>query len=329
MSRGGAAPTTFKLRSGKNKSYTEGLVVGLYGFNEKHDNMQHIKVTDNQNIQVESMELDFNGYAQVLLDTSGAAAVLADSTITPVQDPERRNGWCFTNSVAGTKYNLYYFNGAEELITLGDVSSVYTKMFIDQKPDNSVMPFMQIYTKPTGVGDAGPFYHSRITYEYDASDGVVGIGESMVFYAINEPKKAWSERKLEFTSKLVLGDGLPDEEVLYMVVGSNTAATTGGVRHCISLLGFNSGSGIQRNLNLVTQAEADGVGLATEAKQDVMITDLTSIDSKLIRGDDENRPDALEVSLYARHPNANDLGLLHMTNGHNLKVSIEEPMFQD
>ena len=54
---------------------------------------------------------------------------------------------------------------------------------------------------------------------------MVGIGESMIFYAINEPKKAWSERKMQFTSKSVLGDGLPDEEVLYMVVGSNTAGT--------------------------------------------------------------------------------------------------------
>jgi len=52
--------------------------------------------------------------------------------------------------------------------------------------------------------------------------------------------------------------------------------------------------------------------------------ELTSIDNKLIRGDDENRSDALEVSLYARHPNNTDLGLLHMTAGHNLKVSIEE-----
>lgn len=51
---------------------------------------------------------------------------------------------------------------------------------------------------------------------------------------------------------------------------------------------------------------------------------LFSIDNKLIRGDDENRVDALEVSLYARHPNNTDLGLLHMTAGHNLKVSIEE-----
>jgi hypothetical protein len=52
--------------------------------------------------------------------------------------------------------------------------------------------------------------------------------------------------------------------------------------------------------------------------------ELVSIDDKLIRGDDENRADALEVSLYARHPNNTDLGLLHMTAGHNLKVSIEE-----
>ena len=334
-------PTNFKIREGKEQSYSAAQIVGIYGYNEATDRMQHIKVSDNQNIQVESMELDFNGFAQVLLDTSGATAVLADSTITPVQDPERRPGWCFTNTSAGTKYNLYYFNGAEELITLGDVSSVYTKMFIDQKPDNSVMPFFQIYTKPTGVGDAGPFYHSRITYEYDASDGVVGIGESMIFYAINEPKKAWSERKLQFTSKSVLGDGLPAEEVLYMVVGSSTGATTGGVRHCISLLGFNSGTGIQRNLNLVTQAEADGVGLATEAKQDTQITELQiiaadttntaantfSIDSKITTGNDLTLTEAQQVLVYGEvtsGPGAGELHPIHITNNGDVEVEIAD-----
>jgi hypothetical protein len=334
-------PTNFKIREGKEQSYSAAQIVGIYGYNEATDRMQHIKVSDNQNIQVESMELDFNGFAQVLLDTSGATAVLADSTITPVQDPERRPGWCFTNTSAGTKYNLYYFNGAEELITLGDVSSVYTKMFIDQKPDNSVMPFFQIYTKPTGVGDAGPFYHSRITYEYDASDGVVGIGESMIFYAINEPKKAWSERKLQFTSKSVLGDGLPAEEVLYMVVGSSTGATTGGVRHCVSLLGFNSGTGIQRNLNLVTQAEADGVGLATEAKQDTQITelqiiaadttniaaDVSGINGKITSGNDLTLTSAQQVLVYGEvtsGPGVGELHPIHVTNNGDVEVEIAD-----
>lgn len=341
-------PTNFKLREGKEQSYTAATIVGIYGYNEATDRMQHIKVSDNQNIQVESMELDFDGYAQVLLDSSAGAAVLADSTITPEIDPEGRGGWCFANSVAGTKYNLYYFNGAEEPLALGDVSSVYSKMYIDQKPDNSVMPFFQIYTKPTGVGDAGPFYHSRITYQYDASDGVVGIGESMIFYAINEPKKAWSERKLQFTSKSVLGDGLPDEEVLYLVVGSNSAATTGGVRHCVNLLGFNSGSGIQRNLNLKTSESTDSTGLATEAKQDTQITelqiiaadttntaantlstavDVSGINGKITSGNDTTLSAAQQVLVYGEvtsGPGTGELHPIHITNAGDVEVEIAD-----
>lgn len=341
-------PTQFKIRTGKNKSYTEAQIVGLYGYNEDSDNMQHIKSTNQNNLQVQEMSLDFNGYGQVLLDSSAATAVLTDSTITPEVDPEGRGGWCFANSVAGTKYNLYYFNGAEEPLALGDVSSVYSKMYIDQKPDNSVMPFFQIYTKPTGVGDAGPFYHSRITYEYDASDGVVGIGESMIFYAINEPKKAWSERKMQFTSKSVLGDGLPDEEVLYMVVGSNTAATTGGVRHCVNLLGFNSGSGIQRNLNLKTSESTDSTGLATEAKQDTQITelqiiaadttntaantlstaaDVSGINGKITSGNDFTLSAAQQVLVYGEvtsGPGTGELHPIHITNAGDVEVEIAD-----
>tara|TARA_R110001606_G_scaffold30054_1_gene93346 strand:- start:12 stop:1589 length:1578 start_codon:yes stop_codon:yes gene_type:complete len=343
-------PTNFKLREGKEQSYTAATIVGIYGYNEATDKMQHIKVSDNQNIQVESMELDFDGYAQVLLDSSAATAVLADSTISAEIDPEGRGGWCFANSVAGSKYNLYYFNGAEEPLALGDVSSVYSKMYIDQKPDNSVMPLFQIYTKPTGVGDAGPFYHSRITYRYDASDGVVGIGESMIFYAINEPKKAWSERKMQFTSKSVLGDGLPDEEVLYMVVGSNSAATTGGVRHCVNLLGFNSGSGIQRNLNLKTSESSGGgsAGAATEAKQDTQITelqiiaadttntaantlstaaDVSGINGKITTGAETTLSQAQQVLVYGEvtsGPGTGELHPIHITNAGDVEVEIAD-----
>ena len=332
-------PTNFKIREGKEQSYSAAQIVGIYGYNEATDRMQHIKVSDNQNIQVESMELDFNGFAQVLLDSSAATAVLADSTISAEVDPEGRGGWCFTNSVAGSKYNLYYFNGAEELITLGDVSSVYTKMYIDQRPDISVMPFFNIYTKPTGIGDAGPFFHSRITYEMNASDGVVGIGESMIFYAINEPKKAWSERKLQFTTKSVLGDGLADEEVLYMVVGSNSGATTGGVRHCVNMAGFNSGSGIQRNLNLKTSASTDSTGSATEAKQDTQITELqgistdttaisadaTAINGKITSGADTTLAAAQQVLTYGEvtnGPGAGELHPLHISQAGDLQVEI-------
>jgi hypothetical protein len=78
-------------------------------------------------------------------------------------------------------------------------------------------------------------------------------------------------------------------------------------------IGVTSNGYIETNLNV----SGNSHGLALEST-------LSSVDNKLIRGDDENRPDALEVSLYARHPNNVDLGLLHMTAGHNLKVSIEE-----
>ena len=113
-----------------------------------------------------------------------------------------------------------------------------------------------------------------------------------------------------------------------MAFSSDSGASQDAVNVTVNLLGFDDTS-ICRNLNLISESSLTGG--ATEAMQQlqldqetVIATNTTSIDNKLVRGDDENVTDALEVSLYARHPTSNDLGLLHMTNGHNLKVSIEE-----
>ena len=71
-------------------------------------------------------------------------------------------GWNLTNSVAGTKFNLRFFDGSYQTVTLGQIQSVYFKGFINKNTETASMPFIHIYTKPTGVGDAGGFYHSRI-----------------------------------------------------------------------------------------------------------------------------------------------------------------------
>ena len=276
---------------------------------------------------IEAQKLDKDGFSQVLLSSAGGTAVKADTTCVVQNDPENRDGWNLTNSVAGTKFNLYYFNGAQETMTLGDINSVYFKGFINVNTETNSMPFIHIYTKPTGVGDQQPWYHSKIDYLYN-NDNTIGIGEECIFYGEGLPTTKFNNRKIQLNNKVVNGDGLPSEEVLYLAVSSDSSATINAMNVTLNILGFNTSS-IIRNLNLVD--DDDKTGIATEAQQilqldqeTVTATNTSSIDSKLVRGDDENIASALEVSLYARHPTGPDLGLLHMTNGHNLKVSIEE-----
>ena len=277
-------------------------------------------------------ELNRDGFGQVQLGSPGGTAVLADSTITPTVDTDARDGWLFQNTVAGTKYNLYFFGGAEETLLLKDIASIYARVTVDRYPDASVMPYLQIYTKPTGVGDAGAFYHSRLTYTWDGYD-TVGLGEEIVFWANRRPVRGFSNRHLELKTLTTLGDGGADEEILYIVCASDSAATTGAVRHLINRLGFNTyennefpALNIERCLFLATAAAGAG-NPATEDKQDDIITELKSIDGKMSQGNDFTLSEAQQVLVYGEvtsGPGTGELHPIHITNSGDIEVEIAD-----
>ena len=192
------------------------------------------------------------GKAKILFENR--APIVADSTGTFTRDVNERDGWFYTNSSAGTKFNLYYFDGMQETITLGQIKSLWARISIDNfQGDRGNIPFFSVYTKPTGIGDAGAFYHSRINYEFN-DDEHIGVGEECVFYSLQEPEESRDNRKVRLNLKQVMGDGLPAEEILFITLQSNTGASAGQVQCLISNLGFQaekSGVKIHRDFNLI------------------------------------------------------------------------------
>ncbi len=301
------------------------------------------KVTKSNNAIDESLknvsgrELNFNGYAQVLLTSAGGTSVKADTDCVVQEDPEHRMGWNLTNSVGGTKFNLYYFNGNQEIVTLRQLQSVYFKAFINVNSETASMPFIHVYTKPTGSGDAGSFYHSKIDYEYD-NDNIIGIGEECVFYGEGKPKTKFTNRHIQLNNKTVTGDGLLDEEILYLVVSSNSGASQDAVNVTFNVLGMDANAGnigtfdVYRNLVLVS--ESNLVGRATEAKQDDMITELKDIDSttksidgKISKGNDFTLSQAQQVLVYGEvtsGPGTGELHPIHITNAGDVEVEIAD-----
>ena len=242
-------------------------------------------------------------FAQVLLTSAGGTAVKADTDCTVQEDSEHRIGWNLTNAVAGTKFNLYYFNGTQEVITLGAITSIYARAFINVNSENPSIPFFHIYTKPTGVGDAGPWYHSKIDYSYDFKN-TIGIGEECIFYGIKPPTNSFSNRHIQFKTKTVTGDGEDDEEILYMAFSSDSGASQDAVNVTANLLGFDDTS-ICRNLNLISESSLTGG--ATEVMQQlqldqetVIATNTSSINTKITVGDDDQLTEAQQVCVYAR-----------------------------
>ena len=225
-----------------------------------------------------------DGFSQVLLTSAGGTAIKADTTALVQNDLENREGWNVVNNVAGTKFNFYFFGGANEVITLGQVQSVYWKGFVNVNTEFSSMPFIHIYTKPTGIGDAGPFYHSKITYEYN-NDNTIGIGEECVYYGKATPSTPFNNRKVALNNVITEGDGGDAEEVLYMVVASNSIAAQDAVNNTINLMGFNTAL-VKRNLVLATEktqvvSVSNNTDPANATNQDEANASLSSIDGKI------------------------------------------------
>jgi len=201
-----------------------------------------------------------DGYAQVLLTSAGGTAVKADTTCVVQKDTENRTGWNCVNSVAGTKFNFYIFNGLEENFRLDEINSVYWRGYVNRYTGVSSVPFLQIYTKPQGAGDGGAFFRTRINYTYNpALDDVVGIGEEIVYYGENLPDMTFTNRKVKLSSKVVLGPNQGSEEVLFVVVASDSGATVDTMNSTVNLVGFNN-TKVRRNFNLLTSANEISVG---------------------------------------------------------------------
>ena len=161
----------------------------------------------------------------------------------------------------------------KEVLTLGAVRSIYARAFINVNSETSSIPFFHIYTKPTGIGDAAPWYHSKIDYTYDGSD-IIGIGEECIFYGYEPPTSSFSNRHIEFKTKTITGDGEDDEEILYMAFGSDSGASQDAVNITTNLLGFDTKS-ICSNLNLISESSLTGG--ATEAMQQLQLDQETVI----------------------------------------------------
>jgi hypothetical protein len=179
--------------------------------------------------------------------------IWADSNPAPIEDKSRRDGWFYQNIELNDKMNLYFFDGNQETFTIGDLKYLYCKMFIDNWGNNvRNLPFLQIYTKPTGVNDIS-FFHSRISYEMTTTIPKLGMGEECYFFGKNIPadnEKWFSNRSIQMKDKIVLGEGFDNEEILFMALATDSGADLLGINICIQELGFSFGES-KRKLELI------------------------------------------------------------------------------
>ena len=187
----------------------------------------------------------------ILLTSPSGVGFYADTMPIPTTDTNNSPGWLFTKTAGTEKFNYYCYSQGSKPITLGHLRSVHFSGAVDNYVSNASVPFFVVYTKPTGVGDAGLWYHSKVAYAI-SNVADIQLGELCYFYGGEKPTDITSSYRHIFLNNIIIeGDALPAEEILYMSVHSDSGAAD-TTKILISDMGFETNNGnIKRNIILV------------------------------------------------------------------------------
>ena len=172
----------------------------------------------------QSKAKNHNGF--VKLGSTESALVYAGTLPIPTADNNSRDGWLFTKTAGAEKFNYYIYGQGSHPITLSQLHNVFFSGAVDNYVTGASVPFVVVYTKPTGAGDAGAWYHSKVAYTIGNNHiNNIQLGELCFFTCINQPKNIPNNyRNINLSNKILTGDGLGTEEILTISIHSDSGA---------------------------------------------------------------------------------------------------------
>ncbi len=163
--------------------------------------------------------------AEVKRSSTEGTMVIAGTLPVPTADTNGRDGWLYKKTSGAEKFNYYLWSQGSKALRLKDLRSVYMVASVDTYTDVTSVPFVVIYTKPTGVGDFDTWYHSRIAYTIHDQSTNIMLGEKVQFYTHQVlPTDNYGFRQISLPIEIKDGDALADEEILYITLHSDSSA---------------------------------------------------------------------------------------------------------
>ena len=190
---------------------------------------------------------------QVKSTSAGIASVIGGEE-APIDDDNGREGWGFNKiAVGASKFNWYFYGAGNTLTTIGDLKSISCIISIDAYSAVNSLPFLIVYSKPTGVGDAS-WYKSSITYQLSAGEKI-HLGEEIQAWSGVKPTKQSDRRMVEFNavSTNTLGVDTSIEELYSIAIHSDSGSAV-GTKMLVKQVGFDLYTGenkIERRINLI------------------------------------------------------------------------------
>lgn len=200
-------------------------------------------------------EIIYENNDKILRTSALGIAVYADSSPSPILDLDQRKGWLFHKLLENTdKFNYYIYSNtaSNKLFELKDLKSLYMVCNIDTYTNTASVPFIIIYTVPTGVNDAGLWYHSRITYHLDLNTEQVLAGEPVNLFIDEKPHLRNNNRYIKLKNKIISGDGLENEPILTIALHCDSSSPI-NTKILVSDAGytFNTINKISKNIEFV------------------------------------------------------------------------------
>ena len=216
---------------------------------EAHAIIHNHHVECNQNLKNLVHKTKLVNQDKVKLTSPTAVSVYQDST-PPIADEDDRDGWLFKKVAAADKFNYYVYATGSHPLPLSSLNNVSMTCHIDTFTNSSSIPFIVVYTKATGTGDAGSWYKSRIAYALSSTNKVLA-GEPVNLYCLNNPDLNNGCRDMELTSVITLGTADPSEEILTITAHSDSASPI-NTKILVSHIGYKLNNEITRNIALIS-----------------------------------------------------------------------------
>ena len=142
------------------------------------------------------------------------AQVYSDTLPIPTIDINR-GGWFYSKQASNADKFNYYFYGHNPLSTMlvSEITNFWAVITVYTFVNAQSVPFLALYTLPTGVGDQEPWYKSKITYSINLTDKKLYSGEKILVYMGEKPIYHTKLRSFKLDVSTVTGSGLNTETI--------------------------------------------------------------------------------------------------------------------
>jgi hypothetical protein len=186
---------------------------------------------------------------KILLSSTGGIAAYADTLPVPLNDLDNRGGWLHTKTIANAnKLNYYFYSEGNIPLKLNEITNLKSILTIDNYTNGQSLPFFVVYTKLTGVGDAGAWYHSKRSYSLTTNERIV-VGEKIQMYSINKKVDTKAHRQVQFDNTIDTGDCDGEEEILTISIQSDSGSPI-NTKILVNSVGYETSHGMEINLEL-------------------------------------------------------------------------------